>query len=59
MQETKNTPQERYKAKYCKQYKFELNTRTNADMIEHLSKIGNVQGYIKKLIQADMQKSGE
>lgn len=32
-----------------------LNKRTNKDVIEHLAKVGNKQGYIKTLIRKDMQ----
>ena len=46
----------RYKAANTKQIKFVLNKNTEPDLIAHLESIDNVQGYIKSLIRADMQK---
>lgn len=36
-----------------KSYHLKLNSKTDADIIKHLSTVGNVQGYIKHLIRAD------
>ena len=38
---------------------IKLNNNTDSDIIEHLSKLKNKQGYIKDLIKADMNKAGE
>lgn len=46
----------RYKAANTKQIKFVLNKNTDTDLIAYLEFIDNVQGYIKSLIRADMQK---
>lgn len=40
-----------------KQCKFDLNKNTEADIIEHLDKQPNKQGYIKGLIRNDMSKN--
>lgn len=52
------TPQSKASMKYnetnVKQFKLALNKKTDADIIEHLDKIRNKQGYIKELIRRDM-----
>lgn len=35
---------------------MKLNRDNDADILEHLEKIENVQGYIKELIRADMAR---
>lgn len=37
---------------------IKLNKKTDADILDHLSKTDNVQGYIKQLIRNDMAKGG-
>ena len=44
----------KYNEKNVKQLKLNLNRKTDADIIDHLGTIGNVQGYIKELIRRDM-----
>ena len=48
-------------AKYDKanttQIKMKLNNKTDADILAHLDRQENKQGYIKKLIREDMNKS--
>ena len=44
----------RYDDKNTKQYHLKLNRNTDAAIIAHLDSLGNVQGYIKSLILADM-----
>jgi len=41
---------------HTKQIKAKLNENTDADILKHLESIGNVAGYIKELIRADMKK---
>ena len=36
---------------------LKLNVNTDRDIIEHLNSIQNVQGYIKDLIRADMDRT--
>ncbi len=45
-----------YQKSNIKQIKINLNTKTDASLIEHLEKQPNKQGYIKKLIKDDMEK---
>lgn len=53
-QQKKLTPQERYAAKYKKQYKLDCFTSTERDIIEKLESVPNRAGYIKSLIRADI-----
>lgn len=48
--------QERYDAKNTKQIRLKLNLKTDADILGHLSKVSNKQGYIKSLIREDMEE---
>lgn len=57
--EKKITPQERYAAKYKKQYKLDCFTSTELDIIEKLESVPNRAGYIKSLIRADIAASKE
>ena len=44
----------KYNAQNVKQVKFNLNRKTDADIIRHLEAKDNVQGYLKDLIRKDM-----
>lgn len=59
METNKYAAQERYNAKTRRRYVINLNKNTDGEMLEHLGKIDNVQGYIKSLIWQDMKKAGE
>ena len=52
--------QKKASAKYdnanTKQIKMKLNTTTDADILTKLEEVGNIQGYIKQLIRADISK---
>ena len=50
----KHAAQERYAAKYKKQYKLDCFTSTEMDIIEKLESVPNRAGYIKQLIRADI-----
>lgn len=56
MVKRKYEPQERYDAKNAKHISLKLNKNTDADILEHLEKRENVQGYIKSLIRADINE---
>lgn len=45
----------KYNRSNVKQVKMNLNRRTDADILEHLATVGNMQGYIKNLIRQDMR----
>ena len=57
MEKRKQTPQERYAAKYRKQFKIDCITTTEKDIIEKLESVPNKAGYIKSLIRADIAAS--
>ena len=48
----------KYDAMNTTQVHLKLNKNTDAALIEHLKSKENVQGYIKQLITADMEKAG-
>ena len=45
----------KYDEANTKQVHLKLNLKTDADILEHLANVGNVQGYIKELIRADIE----
>ena len=47
---------EKYDKANTKQIMMKLNKRTDADILEKLASVPNVQGYIKELIRADMAR---
>ena len=57
--EAKKAAKARYDSKTAKYISLKLNTNTDKDLIEHLAKQGNTQGYLKELIRQDMQKTRE
>lgn len=48
--------QAKYDAKNTRQVHLKLNRRTDSDVLEKLDSVPNKQGYIKKLIRADLNK---
>ena len=44
----------KYDAANTVQFHLKFNTKTDADILEHLKQTDNVQGYIKRLIREDM-----
>lgn len=58
---TASKAQVRASAKYdkanTKQFILKLNKTTDADIMEKLATVGNMQGYIKELIRQDMKKN--
>ncbi len=59
MSEKKQTPQERYAAKYKKQFSLPCFTTTEQDIIDKLESVPNKSGYIKQLIREDIAKNGK
>lgn len=47
----------KYDAANTKQIMLKLNKTTDADILAKLAESGNVQGYIKSLIRADISRS--
>lgn len=50
---------EKYQRANMQRVVIKLNINTDIDIMEHLDKQPNKQGYIKSLIQADLNKSKE
>lgn len=48
-----------YQKKAIKQVKFQLNKNTDPELIKHIESVGNIQGYLKRLIRADMAEGSE
>ena len=57
MRERKMTPQERYAAKYKRQFKIDCFTSTEQDIIDKLESVPNKAGNIKQLIRDDIAAS--
>lgn len=54
--ESQKKAQAKYDAANTKQVRLKLNTRTDADILERFDRCDNVQGYIKRLVRADIEK---
>ena len=52
--EAQKRAKQKYDSKNTKQVMLKLNKKTDADILDRLEGSGNVQGYIKQLIRADM-----
>lgn len=48
--------QAKYDAANTKQFHLKLNLNTDRDVIDKLNSVPSKQGYIKKLIRADLEK---
>lgn len=46
----------KYDDKATKQIKMKLNLKTDADILQKLDEVGNIQGYIKALIRKDLNE---
>ena len=46
----------RYDKQHTKQIALKLNKKTDADVLACLGRVGNMQGYIKKLIREDIDE---
>lgn len=56
--EARKASRAKWDAENTRQVKIKLNIRTDADILAYLTNQENVQGYIKKLIRADMKGEG-
>lgn len=48
--------QRKYDEQNARRYQLKLNRKTDADIIERLDRVGSMQGYIRDLIRADIEK---
>lgn len=49
--------QTRYDSTHCRMYGLKLNLETDADIIEKLTSVPSMQGYIKQLIRDDIART--
>ena len=47
----------RYNAKSSKHYGFKLNVKTDADLIDRLASVDSINGYIRRLIREDIERT--
>ena len=52
------TPQTRYNKQYMKSVTFSFNRKTEQELLDKLDNVPNKSGYIKQLIRADIERSG-
>lgn len=57
MSEKKLSPRAKFERDNCTRVSIKLVNTTDADILAHLAKLPNKQGYIKALIRADMNKN--
>lgn len=51
--------QRRYDAENTRQVHLKLNRRTDGDVLERLDSVPSKQGYIKRLIREDLERTAE
>lgn len=51
--------QKKYDAANTRQVHLKLNRRTDKDVLARLDEVPSKQGYIKRLIRADLQRTAE
>ena len=51
--------QRRYDARNTRQVHIKLNLRTDKDVLEKLDEVQSKQGYIKRLIREDLERTAE
>lgn len=59
MSDKYNSNKARFDAEHTTQIKLKLNNKTDADILARLAQEPNKQGYIKRLIRADIGKEGK
>lgn len=59
MRESERKAGKKYQKEKCRKYSLKLSRNTNPSIIAHLDSKDNVQGYIKGLILADIEKGEE
>ena len=55
-QEKKETAKERYDKKTARYFSLKFNKRTDERLIEKLESVDSIQGYIKSLVQKDIEQ---
>ena len=57
MAQTRSEIQARYDKSHCKMYSLKMNLESDADIIEKLSSVPSMLGYIKQLIRDDIART--
>ena len=57
--EAQRRAQRRYDAKNTRQVHIKLNMRTDKDVLARLDEVQSKQGYIKRLIREDLERTAE
>ena len=57
--EAQRKAQRRYDARNTRQVHIKLNLRTDKDVLEKLDEVPSKQGYIKRLIREDLERTAE
>ena len=57
--EAQRKAQRRYDARNTRQVHIKLNVRTDKDVLEKLDEVQSKQGYIKRLIREDLERTAE
>jgi hypothetical protein len=57
--EAQRKAQRRYDARNTRQVHIKLNLRTDKDVLEKLDEVQSKQGYIKRLIREDLERTAE
>ena len=59
MRESERRAGKKYQKEKCRKYSLKFSRNTNPNIIAHLDSKDNVQGYIKGLILADIEKGAK
>ena len=51
------TKYDRYNAKASRYFSLKFNRSTDAELIEKLEQVGSINGYIRRLIREDIERS--
>jgi len=57
--EAQRMAQRRYDARHTRQVHIKLNLRTDKDVLARLDEVQSKQGYIKRLIREDLERTAE
>ena len=59
MPKNSSIAQAKYDSQNCKRYGFKMNINTDSDVIEKLSQVDSMQGYIKQLVRQDLNRESD
>ena len=56
--ESRIKAQAKYDASHCKHYSLKYNIFIDKEVVEKLSSVPNMQGYIRQLVREDLSRTG-